>query len=61
MGLDAVVFCDCYEKGRIKRLPPDVGKVYVKPKGALEPRSRKPEILERFDACAATRALMKRA
>lgn len=50
MGLDAFVFCDCYEKGRIKRIPSDVGKFYVLPRGCLEPRSENPEVLERFDA-----------
>jgi len=50
MGLDAFIFCDCYEKGRIKRLPPDVGSVYVQRNGSLEPRSQNPEVLDRFDA-----------
>jgi hypothetical protein len=50
MGLDAVVFCDCYEKGRIKRLPPELSPVYVLPNGSLEPRSDDPEVLDRFDA-----------
>ncbi len=50
MGLDAVVFCDCYEKGRIKSCPPEVGPLYVEPNGAVEPRSDNPEVLERFDA-----------
>jgi hypothetical protein len=47
MGLDAFVYCDCYEKGRIKRRPPE--RVYLQPNGSLEPRSHKPEVLERFD------------
>jgi len=50
MGLDAFVFCDCYEKGRIKRIPPDLGSLYVQANGDLEPRSRDVEVLDRFDA-----------
>jgi hypothetical protein len=50
VGLDAFVFCDCYEKGRIKRPPPDLGLLYVQPDGAVEPRSDDPELLNRFDA-----------
>ena len=50
MGLDAFVFCDCYEKGRIKRCPSELGPVYVLPRGRLESRSDNPEVLERFDA-----------
>jgi hypothetical protein len=50
MGLDAFVFCDCYEKGRIKRIPSEFDPVYVLSNGALEPRSDDPDVLERFDA-----------
>jgi hypothetical protein len=50
MGLDAFVFCDCYEKGRIRRIPPEFGSLYVLPNGSLEPRSDDPDVLERFDA-----------
>ncbi len=50
MGLDAFVFCDCYEKRRIKRCPPELGPVYVLPRGRLESRSDNQEVLERFDA-----------
>jgi hypothetical protein len=50
MGLDAFVFCDCYERGRIKRFPPELGPLYIEPNGAVEPRSDDPEVLERFDA-----------
>jgi len=50
MGLDAVVFCDCYEKGRIKRIPPWLKSVCVLSNGSLEPRSDDPDVLQRFDA-----------
>jgi hypothetical protein len=50
MGLDAFVYCDCYEKGRIKRSPPEFGSLYVKSNGRLESRRKDSELLERFDA-----------
>jgi len=49
MGLDAFVFCDCYEKGRLKRKPPDPDLVYVLPNGDLACRSKDSKVLERFD------------
>jgi len=50
MGLDAVVFCDCYERGRTKRVPSEFGLLDVQRNGALEPRSGNPEMLDQFDA-----------
>jgi len=50
MGLDAVVFCDCYEKGRLKRPPPHPGLVYVAPNGDLGCRTNDPKLLDQFDA-----------
>ena len=50
MGFDAFVFCDCYEKGRLKRLSPDARLVCLLPNGDLGCRSNKPEALDRFDA-----------
>jgi hypothetical protein len=50
MGLDAFVFCDCYEKGRIKRSPTEFGSLYVTSNGSLESRRQDPDLLERFDA-----------
>jgi len=49
MGLDAFVFCDCYEKGRLKRKPPNPDLVYVLPNGDLGCRSEASKVLERFD------------
>ena len=49
MGLDAFVFCDCYEKGWLKRKPPDPDLVYVLPNGDLACRSKDSKVLERFD------------
>jgi hypothetical protein len=49
MGLDAFVFCDCYEKGRLKRKPPDPDLVYVLPNGDLACRRKDSKVLGRFD------------
>lgn len=35
MGLDAVVYCDCYEKGRTRRPPPQPELVYVDQNGQV--------------------------
>jgi len=35
MGLDAFVFCDCYEKGRLREPPPTGVILRVEPDGAL--------------------------
>lgn len=35
MGLDAVVYCDCYEKGRVRKPPPQPGLVYVDDNGQV--------------------------
>lgn len=50
MGLDAVIFCDCYEKGRLKPVPREFGPVYLLRNGYLKPRTDDADILERFDA-----------
>jgi hypothetical protein len=36
MGLDACVYCDCYEKGRLATAPPDGVLLRIAPDGALE-------------------------
>jgi len=35
MGLDAFVFCDCYEQGRLREPPPDGVSLCVQPNGSL--------------------------
>src|SRR5678816_451352 len=35
MGLDAFVFCDCYEKGRLRESPPTGVTLRVEPDGSL--------------------------
>jgi hypothetical protein len=36
MGLDAVVYCDCYEKGRLRVSPPVGALLHIAVNGALE-------------------------
>jgi len=38
VGLDATVYCDCYEKGRVRRPPPQPDLVYVDVTGRVELR-----------------------
>ena len=38
MGLDATVYCDCFEKGRVRTLPPQPELVYIEPTGQLSLR-----------------------
>lgn len=35
MGLDATIYCDCFEKGRLRCAPPNGGKLRVDPDGTL--------------------------
>lgn len=35
MGLDATIYCDCFEKGRLRCAPPNGGKLRVDPDGSL--------------------------
>ena len=49
MGLDAVIFCDCYERGRLKTPPPNPKLVYVFQNGDLRCRSDDPAIEDAFD------------
>lgn len=37
MGLDATVYCDCFETGRLKELPPNPS-VFVSDDGSLDCR-----------------------
>lgn len=49
MGLDAVVFCDCVEKKRLKVPHPYPRLLYISPNGSPEIRSKDPEEIERHD------------
>ncbi|MBS1793546.1 MAG: hypothetical protein JSS81_06810 [Acidobacteria bacterium] len=39
MGLDACVYCDCFETGRLNERPPFIETIFVCPDGALDCRS----------------------
>ena len=49
MGLDAKVYCNCFEIGRLKQLPPEPALVYVCPDGSLNCRNEDLEVLLEFD------------
>ena len=49
MGLDAFVFCDCFEKGILREPPPRPELIFVTENGSLDCESDDPEILEEFD------------
>jgi hypothetical protein len=52
MGLDATVFCDCYEHGDLTRPPPYGELVYVDELGAARLRSEALlEFQNEFDDC----------
>lgn len=49
MGLDAVVFCDCVEKKRLKSPHPFPDLLYISPNGSPEIRSRSNTKIEQHD------------
>ncbi len=49
MGLDAVVFCDCVEKNRLKSPHPFPDLLYISPNGSPEIRSRSSAKHEQHD------------
>jgi hypothetical protein len=49
LGLDAVVYCDCFEKGRLQELPPSGCNVSVSDDGSLLCGSDELQIQMRFD------------
>ena len=48
MGLDATVYCDCFETGKLKELPP-CPSVFVSDDGSLACRSEDLNTLQAFD------------
>ena len=56
MGLDAFVFCDCFEKGKLREPPPRPELVFVTENGSLDCESDDPKILEEFDIWIRDRA-----
>ncbi len=49
MGLDATVYCNCFESGRLKEPPPNSSLVYVAPDGSLDYKSEDLDVLLVFD------------
>jgi len=49
MGLDATVYCNCFETGTLKEPPPCLELVAIAPDGSLDCRSENPETLLAFD------------
>ena len=49
MGLDAVVYCDCFEKGKLRSEPNLEWKVVVSPDGSLDSDAKEPRVLAEFD------------
>lgn len=49
MGLDATVYCNCFENGRLEEPPPNSSSVYVAPDGSLYCKSEDLEALLVFD------------
>lgn len=49
MGLDALVYCNCFETGRLKKMPPDLSLVYVCDDGSLDCNSEDLEMLLAFE------------
>ncbi len=56
MGLDATVYCNCFETGQIKESPPDPASVFVTDDGSLECKSEDLDILLAFDRWLHSRA-----
>ncbi len=56
MGLDAFVFCDCFEKVRLREQPPCPELVYIRENGRLDCKSDDPKVLEEFDLWIQDRA-----
>jgi hypothetical protein len=56
MGLDATVYCNCFETGRLKEPPPDPTLVFVTKAGSLECKSEELDTLFAFDQWLHSRA-----
>jgi hypothetical protein len=56
MGLDATVYCDCFEKGRLREPPPPGCKLAVAADGSLLCGSDQLEVMVAFDRWLQSRA-----
>jgi len=56
MGLDATVYCNCFETGKLKESPPDPASVFVTDDGSLACKSEELDTLLAFDQWLHSRA-----
>lgn len=56
MGLDATVYCNCFETGKIKEPPPESALVFVADDGSLDSKSEELDTLLAFDQWLRSRA-----
>ena len=56
MGLDATVYCNCFETGALREPPPRPDLIYVAPDGSLGCRSENSDTLRDFDEWLLLRA-----
>ena len=49
MGLDATVYCNCFENGKLKELPPYIDSIFVDVDGGLTCKSENFDTLLEFD------------
>ena len=56
MGLDATVYCNCFETGKLKELPPYIDLIRVADDGSLDCKSEDLELLLEFDQWLLRRA-----
>ena len=56
MGLDAVVYCDCFETGKLKEIPLFFDEIFVTADGSLDCKSEDMETILEFDQWCLDRA-----
>ena len=56
MGLDAAVYCNCFESGKLKEPPPCPTLISIAPDGSLDCRSEELDTLLEFDQWLLNRA-----
>ncbi len=49
MGLDAFIYCDCFERGDLKAQPKPEWKVFVDPRGGRDTEAEDPDAQMEFD------------
>lgn len=56
MGLDAFVYCDCYEKGLLNKLPESTWNIYIDEDGCREIKCEDIDVCMEFDRWSAVEA-----